>query len=113
MMRIIDRMALRRRVTFALATLCAAFLIFARARPGKEPERLSSTTRRWASDKPDPLRGESGEALEAADAVWKRFDELDAILSDWDQESEVIRVCRAAGETGDFVHVSDDLRRVC
>ena len=49
-------------------------------------------------------------AEEAIDAVWKRFDELDAILSDWNPESEIIRVCRETGETGDYVAVSDDLR---
>jgi len=106
-------MALRRRVTFALATLCAAFLIFApRAVPAKEPERYEFNDQKMGVPINLILYAENQEkASEAADAVWKRFDELDAILSDWDQESEVIRVCRAAGETGDFVHVSDDLRR--
>ena len=50
-------------------------------------------------------------AKEAAAAVWKKFDELNAILSDWDSESEIIQVCRRSEETDGFVPISDDLRR--
>ncbi len=48
----------------------------------------------------------------AATAVWKRFDELDAALSDYDSESEIVRVCRESGKNGAPVAISADLRRV-
>ena len=47
----------------------------------------------------------------AAAAVWKRFDELNAALSDYDSESEIVRVCRESGKIGAPVAISDDLRR--
>ena len=47
----------------------------------------------------------------AVEKVWKRFDELNAILSDYDPESEVIRACRDFGGTGNYAAVSVDLRR--
>ena len=47
----------------------------------------------------------------AATAVWKRFDELNAALSDYDSESEIVRVCRESGKNGAPVAISDDLRR--
>ena len=54
---------------------------------------------------------DAAQADEAIAAVWRRFDELNSILSDWDPESEIIRVCREAEETGDFVETSDELYR--
>lgn len=54
---------------------------------------------------------DDSQADEAIAAVWSRFDELNAILSDWDPESEIIRVCREVEETGDFVETSDELYR--
>lgn len=53
---------------------------------------------------------DDAKAQEAIDAVWARFDELNAILSDWDQESEIVQVCRKTGESGEVVPVSDELR---
>ena len=50
-------------------------------------------------------------AKEAAGAVWRKFDELNAILSDWDSESEIIQACRRSEATNDFVPISDELRR--
>ena len=47
----------------------------------------------------------------AATAVWKRFDELNAALSDYDSESEIVRVCRDSGKSGAPVAISADLRR--
>ncbi len=47
----------------------------------------------------------------AATAVWKRFDELNAALSDYDSESEIVRVCRESGNLGAPVAISADLRR--
>ncbi len=47
----------------------------------------------------------------AANAVWKRFDELNAALSDYDSESEIVRVCRDSGKSGAPVAISADLRR--
>ncbi len=49
-------------------------------------------------------------ANEAASAAWRKFDELNAILSDWDSESEMIQACRRSEETNDFVSISDELR---
>ena len=55
---------------------------------------------------------DAAQADEAIAAVWRRFDELNSILSDWDPESEIIRVCREAEETGDFfLETSDELYR--
>ena len=50
------------------------------------------------------------QALAASNAVWKRFDELNATLSDYDPESEIIQSCRKSAESGGFVEVSPDLR---
>ena len=50
-------------------------------------------------------------ASAAAAAVWKRFDDLNAALSDYDSESEIVRVCRESGKIGAPVAISDDLRR--
>ena len=54
--------------------------------------------------------GSPEKAQEAVDAVWKRFDELNDVLSDWDPESEIVRVCRTSGESGESVAVSNELR---
>ena len=51
------------------------------------------------------------EAEDAANAVWERFDELNATLSDWDPESEIIQLCRRIDETGERARPSADLRR--
>jgi len=48
---------------------------------------------------------------DAVEKVWNRFDELNTILSDYDPESEVIRVCREFGGTEKHAPVSEDLRR--
>ncbi|MBN1396271.1 MAG: FAD:protein FMN transferase [Pirellulales bacterium] len=50
-------------------------------------------------------------ASEAARAVFARFHELNAILSDYDPNSELRRLCDSSSE-GHPVHVSDDLWRV-
>ena len=50
-------------------------------------------------------------AEDAAEAVWQKFDELNAILSDWDSESEMIQACRRSEESGDYVPISKELRR--
>lgn len=50
-------------------------------------------------------------ARRAADAVWRRFDELNAALSDYDSESEIVRVCRESGKSGEPVAIGADLRR--
>lgn len=48
-------------------------------------------------------------ATEASLAVFSRFDEINAIFSDYDPESETIRVCREGSETLRVVPVSDEL----
>jgi len=52
------------------------------------------------------------QADEAAQAAYSRFQQLDQIMSDYDPESELMRMCREAGATGQPVRVSDDLWRV-
>src|SRR4051794_14619704 len=46
-------------------------------------------------------------AKKASDAAFARIAELDAIMSDYKQESELMRLCKKAG--GEPVPVSDDL----
>lgn len=46
-------------------------------------------------------------ASRAARAAFDRMNDLDAVLSDYRRESELMRVCRASG--GPPIHVSDDL----
>src|SRR6185436_9579901 len=46
-------------------------------------------------------------AKKAADAAFARIAELDAIMSDYKQESELMRLCKKAG--GEPVAVSEDL----
>lgn len=48
----------------------------------------------------------------AVEAVWARFDDLNSKLSDYDPESEIIQVCRKAGESGKSTPISDELRAV-
>ena len=50
-------------------------------------------------------------ANEAATAAFNRIEQLDRIMSDYDSESELVRLCRASGP-GRPVRVSDDLYRV-
>ena len=52
------------------------------------------------------------EAEEASDALYLCFDRLNAAMTDYDPESEIIQVCRKGGESGQFVPVSDDLAKV-
>jgi thiamine biosynthesis lipoprotein len=49
-------------------------------------------------------------AKKASDAAFARIAELDAIMSDYKQESELMRLCKKAG--GEPVPVSDDLLEV-
>ena len=50
-------------------------------------------------------------AIQSADAAYARFKELDEVLSDYDPESELMRLCAASGQ-GRPVALSDDLYRV-
>ena len=59
------------------------------------------------------LYGESQEDADAAaDAVFRRFDELDECLSDYRPTSELIRVCQQCGETGEAVEIGSDFYAV-
>ena len=51
------------------------------------------------------------QADRAAEEVYRRFDALNEVMSDWSPESEIIRACRAA-QFGEKVPISDDLFRV-
>ena len=48
----------------------------------------------------------------AAEATFQRVHELDAIMTDYDSDSELMQLCRQGGKTGEPVPVSDDLFRV-
>ena len=50
-------------------------------------------------------------AANAAEAAFSRFHHLNAILSDYDPQSELRRLCDTSGG-GNAIHVSDDLWRV-
>jgi len=52
------------------------------------------------------------QADNAANAVLARFDDLNAKMSDYDPESEIIQVCRKSAKSGGVIPVSDDLRTV-
>jgi thiamine biosynthesis lipoprotein len=54
---------------------------------------------------------ESATASKAAEAAFDRFHQLNSVLSDYDPESELRRLCRTSSE-GKPVPVSDDLWRV-
>jgi len=58
------------------------------------------------------LYAEDQESVDrAAEAAFARFDELNDIMSDYSEESEVRRLCAVAG-SGEAMPVSDDLWRV-
>ncbi|MFO1093678.1 MAG: FAD:protein FMN transferase [Planctomycetaceae bacterium] len=50
-------------------------------------------------------------ANQAADAAYARFKELDRVMSDYDPDSEVMRLCATSGP-GKPVAISDDLAKV-
>jgi len=54
---------------------------------------------------------DAASANAAADAAYARIKELDGVMSDYDPESELMRLCRTAG-TGQAVPVSRDLLTV-
>lgn len=51
-------------------------------------------------------------AAVAQEAVYRRFDELNEIMSDYNPESEIVRACRESGETGEPVPIDDALYAV-
>jgi thiamine biosynthesis lipoprotein len=51
---------------------------------------------------------DSDSARHAADAAWRRIDELNAQLSDWDQQSELSKLSRTSG-SGQDIKVGSDL----
>ncbi|MDO5566297.1 MAG: hypothetical protein Q4G59_06535, partial [Planctomycetia bacterium] len=51
-------------------------------------------------------------AQKGSDSVYLLFSRLNAIMSDYDPESEIIQVCRKSGESGQFVPISRDLHDV-
>ncbi len=48
-------------------------------------------------------------AKKGSDAVYLLFSKLNAMMSDYDPDSEIIQVCRKSGQSGAFVPVSRDL----
>ena len=48
----------------------------------------------------------------AAETAFRRVHELDAIMTDYDSDSELLQMCRQGGKTGEPATVSDDLFRV-
>jgi len=51
-------------------------------------------------------------ATVTAEEAFRRVHELDAIMTDYDSDSELMQLCRQGGKTGEPVPVSDDLFRV-
>ncbi len=49
------------------------------------------------------------QASAAQEAVYRRFDELNRMMSDYDPESEIVRACRESGETGEAAEISRPL----
>ncbi|MBR4835200.1 MAG: FAD:protein FMN transferase [Thermoguttaceae bacterium] len=79
---------------------------------GCEPKRFEFAEQKMGVPTRIVLYARDQETAEkAADAVWRRFDELNAALSDYDSESEIVRVCRESGKAGAPVAISADLRR--
>ena len=51
-------------------------------------------------------------ATVAAESAFRRIHELEARMTDFDSDSELMQMCRLAGKTGEPVAVGDDLFRV-
>ncbi|MDO4587230.1 MAG: FAD:protein FMN transferase [Planctomycetia bacterium] len=51
-------------------------------------------------------------AQQGADAVYRRFDELNAIMSDYDPESEIVQLCRKSDSENRAIFVSPELQTV-
>jgi len=98
---------LRRRILLLWLALASASVAAAAAMPRHEFERAAMGL---------PFRlvlyaGGDAEAREAADAAFARIDELNGVLSDYDESSELSRLSASAG-TGRWVSLSGDLARV-
>ena len=48
----------------------------------------------------------------AAEVVFRRVHELDALMTDFEPDSELMQMCRQGGKSGEPISVSDDLFRV-
>ncbi len=102
-------------LSFFISIACV-FVLTANARSDDGSGSESLTRYEYAAEKMGvPVRvilyaENEDQALAVSNAVWKRFDELNATLSDYDPESEIIQVCRKSAESGGFVEVSPDLR---
>lgn len=110
----------RRPANWSVLTLLSVFCGIALVSYAGEPANDSNSLTRYEYDSEKmgvPIRvvlyaETERQAEEAVNAIWNRFDELNAALSDYDPESEIIQVCRKAGESGERVQTSVDLRRV-
>lgn len=94
----------------AVCLLCASVSTVLSAEP--ELKRFQFTQTEMAI----PIRivlyaPDNATAAAAAEAAFARFHQLNAILSDYDPQSELRRLCDTSGE-GKSVRVSDDLWRV-
>ena len=96
-----------------LLALCFVFLTHSAHGEEVAPGRFEYTTEKMGVPVRLILCGDSKtEADAAAEAVFQRFDELNAVMSDYLRTSELIEVCRKCDETGEAVPVSDDLFEV-
>lgn len=95
-----------------LAGLCLGFFTtFASAGPPGEQTRYEFTQIvMGVSARLVFFASSEQEAHDAAQKAYARLNELDGVMSDYRNDSELMRLCR--GDPGEPVKVSDDLRRV-
>ena len=88
-------------------------LLFAGTAAADEPERYEYQQEKMAVRVRLVFYAETpGEADAAQEAVYRRFDELNRMMSDYDPESEVVRACRQSGQSGGPVEIGAPLYEV-
>ena len=85
-------------------------VLFASLAAAGEPRRYEYLEEKMAVPVRLVFYAESPEEADAAqEAVYRRFDELNRMMSDYDPESEIVRACRESGATGEAVEISSSL----
>ncbi len=85
-------------------------VLFASLAAAGEPQRYEYLEEKMAVPVRLVFYAESPEEADAAqEAVYRRFDELNRMMSDYDPESEIVRACRESGATGEAVEISSSL----
>ena len=95
-----------RRMMFFLSL----YLLFTGCAAAGEPARYEYLQEKMAVPVRVVFYAETPEEADAAqEAVYRRFDELNRMMSDYDPESEIVRACRESGETGGKVEIGAPL----